>query len=397
MTNNAGISNDDAAEAIAPPTQIGEVAQPRRRLTWGRMVPHGRAAIFGGEEPSSHQRTSFAVQTPATVGCPWLFGVLMLVLMGSLLGCSMTRPNLNDAPIVFTSPPDLAQIVSAVNENTDRVRQLHSNSVRLTMPGVLMGLSGTVDLDRMTGAGSPGRFRLSGTALGTRQLDLGSNDEEYWMWVRERKPPTVFWGRHQDFYQSAAQDFLPMPPSWLIDALGVVQLDSRDQHDGPYGSTTPGLLQLRTRIPTPKGEMLRVLEIDQQRALIVRQQIFDAGGRLLAIADSSDFRHDLVSQATLPHTIRVNLPPAGLEFDFKVDQYVINQPVADPDEHWAVPKIPEHRYLNLADPNDMRGVRLMGAAPSDFYDRAQVSPQPATAESTPRAAWRRFPPFSVFR
>jgi hypothetical protein len=303
----------------------------------------------------------------------------------------------NQAPIVFESPPSRAEIIDAVNANTDRVHQLHSSSVRLSIPGQLVGLRATVDLDRMTGPQRPGRFRLSGSALGARQLDLGSNDEAYWMWVKQTQPPTVFWGRHGDFYQSAAQQFLPMPPSWMIDALGVIHIDGQRDHDGPYASQTPGLLQIRTQIPTPQGDLLRVLEIDQRRALIVQQQIFDAGGHLLAIAIGSDFRQQQNSGVSLPHTIKVSLPPAGLSFDFQVDNYAVNQPVADPDRHWEVPEIPSHRYLDLANPNDMRGISLLGRSSPDFYDRAQVAPQPATSAETPRAAWRSFPPFSVFR
>lgn len=351
---------------------------------------------MGSNQSTSSRLFLSAVATSVTgaekVVCP-----LILVVVVAASGCMLTRPGASTAPVVFNSPPDLPQLISAVNENTDKVRQLHSDSVRLSVPGQLGSLRATVDFDRMTGPDSPGRFRLFGNALGTRQLDLGSNDDRYWMWVKQNQPPTVYWGRHSQFYQSAAQEFLPMPPAWLIDALGVVHLDPNGKHDGPYASQSPGQLQIRTKIPTPRGELLRVLDIDQQRALIMQQQIFDPRGQLLAIANSSDFRLNSGTGVALPHTIKVNLPPAGLSFNFAVDSYTVNDPVADPDTHWAVPEIPNHRYLDLANPNDMRGVQLLGSAPPDFYDRAQVTTQPATAEETPRAAWRRFPPFSVFR
>ena len=318
---------------------------------------------------------------------------LWIVVFASTSGCLLTRPNVDQAPIVFDTPPDRDAIIDAVNANNDRVQQLHSSSVRLTTPRSVGSLRATVDFDRMTGAGSPGRFRMSGSALGSRQIDLGSNDEAYWMWVKQNQPPTVFWGRHQDFYQSAAQQFLPMPPSWLIDALGVVHLDPQGNHEGPYASQTPGLLQLRTRIPTPHGELLRVLEIDQRRALIVQQQIFDERGNLLAIATGSNFRQHLTSRASLPHKVQVNLPAAGLSFDFQVDSYVLNQPITD-SSHWEIPEIPQHRYLDLANPHDMRGITLLGMSSPDFYQRDQVAPRPVEA---PRAAWRSFPPFNVFR
>ena len=324
----------------------------------------------------------------------WI-GIMSLVLLVNS-GCSLTGPAGTNAPIVFQAPPDLDQVIQAVNANSDRIRQLHSSNVRLSVPGQFVSLRATLDFDRVAGSDSPGRFRLSGDALGSRQMDLGSNDTQYWLWIKQNKPPTVFWGYHNQFYDSVAQQFLPMPPSWLIDALGAVHIDERGNHEGPYTSTTTGLLQIRTRIPTPRGEMLRILEIDQQRALIVQQQIFDAQDRLLAAANSADFRFDNVSEVTLPHSIKVQLPPAGLAFDFQVSSYTINQPVIDPEILWAVPDIPEHRYLNLANPEDMRGVSLLGTSSADFYDRRQMTEEPVRPPPS-RVGWRDRFGFSFLR
>ena len=82
---------------------------------------------------------------------------------------------------------------------------------------------------------APKRFRLRAeTGITGPELDLGSNDEVYWMWVKRADRPAVYWGRHDQFYQSAARDLLPVPPDWLIEALGVVQLDPTGQHEGPF-------------------------------------------------------------------------------------------------------------------------------------------------------------------
>ena len=178
-----------------------------------------------------------------------------------------------------------------------------------------------------------------------------------------------------------------MPPSWLIDALGVVHLDPSQNHQGPFQGASPGLLQLRTTMPTPRGNLLRILEVDEKRALIVQQQIYGPQGELLASADSSNFQLDPMSSATLPHTIKVKLPPAGLSFDFEVNSYTINQPTSDPETLWKLPQIPEHRYLDLANPNDMRGITLLGSTSPDFYDRQQVVAQPPSV-TQPRMTWR---------
>ena len=52
--------------------------------------------------------------------------------------------------------------------------------------------------------------------------------------------------------RSAARDLLPVPPDWLIEALGVIQLDPTGQHDGPF-QNRPGQLEIRSQVKTPVG------------------------------------------------------------------------------------------------------------------------------------------------
>ena len=319
-------------------------------------------------------------------------GCLLIATLA--MGCTLSRPRTNTPPpVVLAARPTLEQLVEVVNSNSDRVQQLHSDSVRLSNPEQLLGsLNATLDYERPASQHAAANFRLTGNVMGSRQLDLGSNDQEYWMWVKQNQPPTVFWGRHSEFHQSAARDVLPVPPSWIVEALGIVHLDPQGDHEPLYASETQGLLQIRSRLQTPGGELLRILEIDRQRALIVQQQVYDASHNLLAVADASDFTHDPLSGVSLPRSVKIQLPPSGMAFDFEVSSYTVNQPV-DP-SLWALPRIPDHHYRNLADPADMQGIQL--TRNHDFYDSSAYVTQPVRPQ-IPRAAWRRLPSFSVFR
>ncbi len=325
-----------------------------------------------------------------------------LLLAGILLsapGCTLSGAGASAIPVAFNTPPALPQVIDAINSNSERVQQLHSDNVRLSIPGQIGGLNATMTYEKSpTPHLTPGRFRLSGEALGSRQLDLGSNDNRYWMWVKQNKPPTVFWGEHSRYHRSAAQQILPMPPSWIVEALGVVTLDPGGVHEGPFQSQygTPGLFQIRSQVPTPNGNLTRLLEIDESRALIVQQQIYDSSGRLLAVADLSNFNHDALQGVTLPRSIQIKLPPAGLAFNFEVDSYTLNQPVADPELRWAMPQLDGHQYRDLANPNDMQGINLMGRSASDVYDTRNAVREPIRPESR-RTAWHRLPAFGFLR
>ncbi len=320
---------------------------------------------------------------------------LLLLVAFVLPGCALSRSGGGaSVPVAFSSPPALPQIVEAINANSQQVRQIHSSSVRLSIPRQLGSMNATMDYERSaTPEQTPGRFRLAAEALGTRQLDLGSNDDKYWMWVKQSKPPTVFWGQHVDFYRSAAQQVLPMPPTWIIEALGVVTLDPAGMHQVYESPTDPGLVQVWSQLETPQGQLTRILEVDWRNALIVQQQIYDPDKRLLAVADLADFTHDPLQGVTLPKSIKIKLPPAGLAFNFAVDSYTINQPVSDPMALWSMPEINGHRYRDLANPADMQGIQLMGQTLGTYESQAVKAP----VRPEQRSAWRNMPVFNFLR
>jgi hypothetical protein len=71
----------------------------------------------------------------------------------------------------------------------------------------------------------PRGFRMqAGLAFGGDQLDLGSNKDELWLFVKQPKPTFVFCS-HSDFPK--VQDELPVPfePDWVLQALGMTYYD----------------------------------------------------------------------------------------------------------------------------------------------------------------------------
>ena len=315
--------------------------------------------------------------------------------LATSIGCSFSRVGTNaPLPIAFNAPPTMQQVVTTINANTGRVQQLHSDSVSLSMPRMPIGrLSATLDVERLPD--QPARLRLGGELLGSRELDMGSNGDEYWIWMKRNQPPTVLWGRHAEFYRSAASEILPVPPSFIIEALGLVSIDPNSlMHDQPYQSSSkvPGVIELQTRVPTPGGDLTRVFQVDQEKAAILQQAVYDTNvypPRLLAVATASDFTHDPQFGVVLPRKINVSLPPARIGFNFEVDNYTINEPVPESDWRrlWAVPSLQGHQYLDLADPVQMQGIRLgHGPDGSDASSQAQLA-KPVRPE-TPHAATR---------
>jgi hypothetical protein len=78
--------------------------------------------------------------------------------------------------------------------------------------------------------GQPNNLRMTAAlALGGRQLDVGANSAEMWMYVKMSDRPYLYCS-HQDF--PAVQDSLPVKfePAWVMQALGMAAYDTRKQY-----------------------------------------------------------------------------------------------------------------------------------------------------------------------
>jgi hypothetical protein len=184
------------------------------------------------------------------------------------------------------------------------------------------------------------------------ELDLGSNDEMYWMWVKHSEQPGVYWGRHEEFYQSSAREILPVPPDWLIEALGVVQLDPTGQHEGPFASR-PGQLEVRSSIPTPAGNLTKVTVVDDARGWVLEQHVFDAARQPLASSLAAGFQFDPVTGASLPRLVEIRLPPARMHFRLETPRHQINQLAGDPAQLWTLPQFNGVPLVDLDNPGRM--------------------------------------------
>ena len=312
--------------------------------------------------------------------CDRLLGpaVVLALFIVPTAGCSLfgwpRRSAGPKPPVAFTQTPSLDQIVATVNGNTDKIQRLQATGASLSVPGA-PHLRTTLAMER------PGRFRLqAGTGLTGTELDLGSNDELFWVWAKRNNPPAVFYSRHDQFANSAARTMFPVEPRWLSEALGLVRFDPAFRHEGPY-AVRQGQLEIRSTINSSSGPMTKVTSVDDRHGWVLSQHVYDQAGRRLASAVATDHRYDPAAGVTLPHRVDVQLPPSQLAFTIDVAAYVVNRLDADPAQLWAMPQLDGYDYVDLADPN----LRLPGQTPPPSVSQRQPA-YPPTGYNSPAVA-----------
>ncbi|MEM9364897.1 MAG: hypothetical protein AAGD07_02800 [Planctomycetota bacterium] len=267
-------------------------------------------------------------------------GVAML-LLGSLVGCArhtqtvVTSP---PPPPVFTQTPSLAELTAAVNR-TQVITQLSTNSasVDVTSMTAVPKLNATVNLEREK------RFRLRANLplmMGTG-LDLGSNEQEFWFEVPEgmSMTQTMYYAAHSDYARILDRAILPVDPTWLMDAMGLVQLDPNQVLVGPV-VRSDGLLEVRSGIQTPAGQYQRVVFIEPSAGYLTHLFLYAPDGRLVATSHTSDHRYYESVNCVLPHRINLELIPqtaAPLAMELEVGSWAINQLLSGDPEVFARP------------------------------------------------------------
>jgi hypothetical protein len=308
---------------------------------------------------------------------PALF-LLLTTFAASGASCPQVVRNYGVAqPRVLPPTPTMADVAAVVNGNTARVQSLATDDASISVP-FMPSLRARLYFER------PKRFRLLGdTGLTGPEVDLGSNDDLFWFWAKRSPQPAVFYCRHDQFNNSLARDLLPVEPEWLIEALGLVTLDLATPHEGPL-RVGRGRLQVTSWADTPRGRMLKVLEVDESQGWVVAQHLYTEGRQRIATALASGHGRDPASGVTLPSRIEIETPASETspKFSLRIDlrNVRVNQLTAEP-QLWTMPT----GYgppVDMADPN-LR-LRAPGEPPAPAV-APTVAPPPASGMYPPAA------------
>ena len=267
----------------------------------------------------------------------------MLTLCTS--GCAwFRRPAPSPLPTVLSQSPTLDEIVTAVNCNSSRIQSFSTSHAELSGPELPITLRGVnIAFER------PRRLRMRARSLAGPELDLGSNDERFWIWVARNEPAAVYYCRHDQFATSNARRSLPIDPDWLIEAMGIVEFRPSEEHLGPYRSSA-GQFEIHSTRHTPDGPARKITTVHASTGAVLRQQVYDHLGQLAAIATAHQHRRDPLSGLIMPSIVEIESPMAQFSLRVNLGDVAINTPMPNAAELWAMPRIEGFQPVDMGDP-----------------------------------------------
>ncbi len=285
----------------------------------------------------------------ARVQWHWLASIFAMIFFVSSGATCIPRRSLNEfqPPVLFQSPPDLVQLTEAINR-TRTVHQLQSNAVTVRIPNIPT-LAAKIVWER------PRRFRMTGglSRMTGTDFDIGSNDDMFWMASRHGNPPSLYYAHHDQFATQIDRQILPVSPEWLIEAMGIIEIDPTTVIGTPR-SLADGLIEIESTIPSPIGQYRRTLHIDPKLGLVRQILLRDPSGRLLGSSLLSNHQFYQAIQASLPHKAKIQLIPSGsppMSLEVDIGFYTVNDNQGDDPERWTAPSPAGYTLVDLVQLN----------------------------------------------
>lgn len=272
------------------------------------------------------------------------------MLLAAAGGCRSTqwlRKSSGDAPpIAFSALPGPEEAVGAVNANTHRVQSLQTQGASVSIPG-LPSINADIQLERPRHL----RFR-AGTQLLGPELDLGANDELFWLWAARMPESAVYFARHEQFASSRARELLSLEPAWLIEALGLVEIDPATVIEGPHADGKDRV-RLKTTLATSGRPCTRLLILHSKYAWVLEQHVYDERQQLLASSRTSGHEFYSLDGVSLPKRIEISMPQGQMRFQLDVTRWGINQPLPEGAAQFDLPRatLSQYPFIDMADPN----------------------------------------------
>lgn len=272
----------------------------------------------------------------------FLSAVIVVGVFAVLPGCAfkdwIVRKTTSPPPRALMSDATPGEILEHLNRQRSQVVAWRSTDVRIKASGtgvIAPSLSANVSVE------SPKNLRFSARSIRGTEVDFGSNSDRFWFWMRANEPDIVLTGSHDGLDRQQAVP-IPFPPSWLMEALGVIPIDPsavqvlRDPE-------TPDRAKLISADYVQGQQVQRVMLVDLALGQIVEHSLFDADNKLITSAMMSNFQPS--AGVMLPRTIALNCPEAGSRMTMTIGDIEVNPSI--PVATWQMQLDPNLRQVDL--------------------------------------------------
>jgi hypothetical protein len=251
-------------------------------------------------------------------------------LLLAAVGCTHyqhVRDNPTATPVAAAGAPKAADLVTYLNQTSRNVQAIQCTRLAMDCKEGKQG----VGVDGMLVCQKDRNFRLKGSVLGSPAVDIGSNKEEFWYWIKEVKPvPYVFHCSYEDLGRGGVQLPFPFQPDMIVAALGMGKYDE----NGKYRVVMPpnkNYFELIEDAISPQGERVqkvtafnsRTVDVKRGQPQVIAYALRDMQGKTICQATIQEVQSK--DGVVLPRRLTLSWPAQQMEMKMTLsDVTVVN-------------------------------------------------------------------------
>jgi hypothetical protein len=246
----------------------------------------------------------------------------LMAMTGCSPNWSFLRNNSSDKGIPPNRPATSAELVTYLNLSSQRVRSMTCQDVDIECSQGIQSVGG---IRGKMACEQPRDFRMSAMLMGKNELDLGSNEREFWFWVAKSQQPGQFYCSYNDLKTKSVQLPFPFQPEWIMETLGM----STYPVDGRYQVVDKrDTIELIQDAISLQGQPVRKVVVfnrnqmangHQIRAYVLR----DMQGKELCAAQIQAVQQ--VGNITVPYKVHLEWPAEKLKLSMQINKPSLNQ------------------------------------------------------------------------
>ena len=262
-------------------------------------------------------------------------------LLALSAGCKIfNNPGPEPAPkaAAWVGAPKADDLVAYLNRNAQPVTSIEAKDALVTAKQngeQPIDLTSYLACQKGARPGTPPNFRLQSYVVGNEEVDIGSNSQEFWFWIKRAPQPYVYHCSYADYPDVAKRGAMPFPvqPEWVVEALGMAEYDPKAKYEVTESKATYDLVQ-RTR--SPRGtEMAKVIAFHKspragqsQVGAYILYEVDDKGKyQTVCVARIDDSQAVVAGGKTvvLPTKVTINCPKEKVELVINLGKTRVNQ------------------------------------------------------------------------
>lgn len=257
------------------------------------------------------------------------------------------------------------QLLTYLNDRAGRLQSITNADVRVT------ARDRSVPMPPLRGslvATQPRNFRMVGDAALAAKVDLGSNDQQFWVYAKvPTADPMFVFASHSDFEAGKAKipGGIPFEPEWVMQAFGMTTFAPNNQYSAKSDDKSRTYI-LSWPAVTPNGvAVIKEIVFDGDAATGTKPQvkkhlIRDTKGKLICFAEikaaktvqtgGTDARTNLPLAVQYPTTVLLRWEEQKFEMELEILNAKINQSLTQEEQrrYFTRPNIPGATPVDLA-------------------------------------------------